>query len=305
MRIYLESRFYGGAGGEEKLVFNILKTCPDNIQIDYRPLFFDKKNKFNFNNNIKLVSEPSDIEYDLGIRLGLLGDARDFIKGKFKKKILCPCGYEYSEVGLYNKNIYEYYDYIWKESPSTDNYMLKEVVICPPTLFSYDNPKNNSILEKMEEKKYYTTMANYYDIEIKGIDLIYEFAEISDYPIIWFIADNKNYCSFPEFKKPKNLKIAKNIPYNVIMDTIKNSMSYICFSRSEGFGFALSEAVLLQKPIITKKVGLVNYFPEDFNLFDKVSDINNIIYKNVDYSKYYKMFNYDFWEKIFQIINRV
>lgn len=298
MKIYLETRFGGGSGGEERLLENILKTKPEHVEIDLNVIVNNQLKIGDIPENISLV-DYANKNYDYGIRLGLLGDKRDYLKGDFKKTILNPCEYHFLNNGRYNKEIYKYYDIIWKETPqSMDKELNKEIFICPPIFLKYEELKNNKIVDQIKGEKFYVTVANYYDINMKGIDLIYKFAETSKYPIIWFNSDTKTYCEFPKFKKPENLKIARNIRHSTILDTVAKSEAYICFSRSEGFGFAISEAVMLNKPIVTKKVGLVKYFPEDFNLFDDVSEINNINFKNVNYDKYHKLFREDFWEKL-------
>lgn len=288
-RIYLESRFFGGSGGSEKNILSILTNFPKHIFFDVNITRVNLNNGFK-GRSFKFVKKPYG-NYDLAIKLG---------EGKFNycvkavKKIIVPCGDNISE---FQKD----FDIIWIESKDSDKeeYYLPKF-ICPPIFnknITSHNFKENYISDKFS-KGYYVTVANTYDLHIKGIDLIYKITNKLDKPLIWFTSENKiGPINFLKLGKniPKNLYIAMDIPHEIILDTIKKSNAYISFSRSESFGWAIAEAISLNVPIISRNVGVVSYFPEDFLIYNDSMEIpelsKEIKNKTLNYSKYHKLFD--------------
>lgn len=296
INILIECDFLGGSGGIEKLVSDMIETLPNNFFVD---IFVTIKNEnFKINNkNVKIINNLSNIEkYNFFIKIGMNSEALCLNKmPKNCVKILNFAGYLKD-----NENILNQYDYIWEESPNSFKYRnkYKTITICPPTKTNYKPIIDNEILKSISGP-YYVTIANDYDINVKGIDLIYKFAENSEIPLLWFCSDNKNNVinlrSLAD--TPKNLKIARNIPKNYILDCVSKSKAYICFSRSEGYGHAIAEAVLLNKSVISQNVGIIKYKPDAFNIFNNIEHIKNIKLKPTDYTYFYNMFD-NFWNKI-------
>ncbi len=303
MNLLLETDFFGGSGGMEKLVKDIISVKPKNLKID---IFISS----NINSDpsyrmddVRFV-DLNEIEYkkyDIFLKIGMnySYELFKFLNDKCKK-IINPAGY------LHNEKILPHFNYLWQESPdSYKNKFIKEITLCPPVIVNYKELNKNQIVENVS-KKFYVTAANDYDPNIKGLDLIYEFAYKSPYDLVWFCSDNKlptnNLLSSKD--TPKNLKIARNMPKNIIFDTIKKSYAYICFSRRESFGYSIAESIILQKPIFTQKVGLVKYEPDLFYIYDE-ENIMNILNinpdKNMNYTNYLNKFN-NFWESFFECI---
>ncbi len=288
-RVYIESRFFGGSGGSEKHIMSIIYFFPKKFVFDINITMLnidpDYKNK-----RVNFINNP-DGNYDLAIKLG---------KGKLKlstialKKIVMPCG---EDITKFQKH----FDVIWLESKSDckKSYYLPRFV-CPFKFkdnIYHKESKINYISDKFPNG-YYVTVANTYDPFIKGIDLIYKLGGKLDKPLIWFTSENK-ICPikflYKGYKVPKNLYIAKDITHEIIMDTIKKSIAYVSFSRSESFGWAIAEAISLNVPIISRNVGVISYYPHKVNLYKAPLEIpklcRDIKNKEVDYSDYHKLFN--------------
>jgi hypothetical protein len=301
MKILIDSTFFGGSGGIEKLTKDLISSKKDEIFID---LFVSsginneksfKAPNFRF---VNLEDIGSDYDYFLKVGMHFNNNLQDRVK-KECIKLVCPAGYV-------NKNFpIHAFNYLWEESP--DSYPLQENIklftACVPMSIKYDKPSTNHIVESLN-KEFYVTIANDYDPHIKGIDLIYKFAEISGKELVWFCSDNKNQVIHlkEQSKTPGNLKIARNISRNLILDTLEKSCGYISFSRSEGSGFSIAEAIMLKKPIFTQKVGLIKYFPNDFVIYNNIEEIKNINlnYKYKNYENYEILFS-NFWEKLFAL----
>ena len=300
MNVLLDTSFFGGTGGIEKLVKELIFQKKDFIKIDvFISSGINNEPNFYFE-NVEFV-ELTNInfqKYDLYLKIGTNYNY-NFLN-LFKKdcvKVLTPAGY------IHNTEILKFFDFIWEESPDSHpllNTLNKEkrIVICPPTSLSFERPTINSIVDNIT-KDFFVTIANDYDVNIKGIDLIYKFASISDIDLVWFCSDTKssNTNLLHTNKKPKNLKIARNIPKNLMYDTLEKSSAYISFSRSEGFGNAIAEAMMLKKPIFSQKVGVVKYNTDLFNIYEqnKLQDISLKNIKEIDYSSITRNFNL-FWD---------
>lgn len=304
MKILLDTSFFGGTGGLEKLVKQIIFQKKQDMEIDvFVSCGFNNEPTFVFD-KVKFVQLDEIIfsKYDLYLKIGTNYNY-DFFN-KFRKdsiKVLNPAGY------VHNTEILNFFDYLWEESPNSyDSYQHKnKIVVCPPSSLEYKEPRNNPIIGNVSEK-FFVTAANDYDINVKGIDLIYKFAEISPVDLVWFCSDTKasQTALMDKSKKPEKLKIARNMPNNIIYDTINKCSAYICFSRRESFGQSLAEAMLLNKPIFTQKVGVVKYNPNLFNLYDEnnINKINNTTFNLIqDYSEITKHFN-RFWDNLFEKI---
>lgn len=296
MKILIDCSFFGGTGGIEKLVKDIIESKPDNAFIDIFVSGQNTEPDYSYK-NVKFVDKQDvDKNYDYFIKIGMNFDKglTDIIN-KNCIKLVNPAGF--------TNGIIKNFDYIWEESPNSyHNNKIKTITICPPTKIDYKNVEKNYILEQLP-KEYFVTTANDYDPKIKGIDLIYEFAEKSKLPLLWFCSQNKNNISHLKLNPPKNLFIARNIRKEIILDCIKKSKAYISFSRSEGYGHSIAEAILLDKPIFTQNVGLVKYKPENFHVYNEncLEDIFKIEINNApNYSFYKEKFNF-FWKDLLSL----
>ncbi len=304
MNVLIDTSFFGGSGGLEKLVKDIILEKPEDMIIDIfissginSEISFKKENVF-----FKNIFELNYNNYDLYLKVGTNYDHK--IYKKLKKeciKIINPAGY------MHRPEFLQYFNFLWQESPNSyDLYEnIKKITLCPPVIIDYKPLLSNNIVENVS-KKFFVTAANDYDIYVKGIDIIYDFAENSEYDLVWFCSDNKLPTTNlkPKAHTPDKLKIAKNFPKNIIFDTIKKSFAYICFSRRESFSYSIAEAMMLEKPIITQKVGLVKYDPSLFYLyedskFNSINTFSNIESKN--YSSITKNFT-SFWNRLFESI---
>ena len=304
MKILLDTSFFGGTGGLEKLVKQIIFQKKQDMEIDiFVSCGFNNEPTFSYD-KVKFIELNEIIfsKYDLYLKIGTNYNY-DFFNRVRKDcvKVINPAGY------IHNTEILNFFDYLWEESPNSyDNYQHKnKIVVCPPSSLEYNSPKYNPIIGNVSDK-FFVTAANDYDINIKGIDLIYKFAELSTLDLVWFCSDTKasQAALYEKSKKPQKLKIARNMPKNIIYDTISKSSAYICFSRRESFGQSLAEAMLLNKPIFTQNVGVVKYQPNLFNIYDEnnINTICNTTFESIqDYSEITKDFNC-FWDNLLTAI---
>lgn len=297
MNILLECSFFGGSGGLEKLTKDLLLQKPKDYFIDVlvsSGINSDKEFKEENVNFIETVEEYK--KYNLFIKIGM--NFNNIIIDNLNKnciKVLNPAGY------IFNEDIINKFDFLWQESPNSYNIKnIKIITVAPPVIVPHKEIKNNFIVNSLKDD-FFVVVSNDYDVKVKGIDLLYKFAEISKNDIVWFCSDNKNGIINLKSadETPPRLKIARNINKDIIIDTIKKSKAYICFSRRESFSYSIAEAMLLKKPIITQNVGVVKYNPEHFLLYEEnnLEKINSFVLPSfIDYSSIISKFE-NFWEK--------
>lgn len=183
-------------------------------------------------------------------------------------KVLNPAGNRVQRVA-------KHYDYLAWEADNAAAYGSgndpRSRVLLPPALHPRNMPAAFPRLSA--EHPFYLTVFNNYDGEIKGFDLMIEAAKRSRYPIVWCTSNTTHPEGLPENIKP----VAAS--RELISALMAACRAYICFSKTEGFGWSILEAFIHGKPVITRNIGVATgYFEKVLhyeNLDEMVSHLNN------------------------------
>ena len=70
----------------------------------------------------------------------------------------------------------------------------------------------------------------------------------------------------------------------------EKATAYVAFSREEGFGWSIADALLFQKPILARRVGVLTFYGEEpgFYIYNDVDELRRLVRRGQ-----YEMTNYD------------
>jgi len=153
---------------------------------------------------------------------------------------------------------------------------LKNKTIWFPNPISVDLKKVDSKNTISNHNKKVITVANI--AKEKGVDLILPIAH-SNPDINFIIVGNINSSSYSQsFVKAalnySNIQLIKAVPRNELQSLMQTCNLYLHTSRSEAFGLAVSEAILLGLPIYGRKNGILQDLPssEQLHYFESKPD---------------------------------
>lgn len=174
-------------------------------------------------------------------------------------KILQPSGNPTGEIE-------HLFDYVISQSP--DGLRLvsdpaKHRVVPPPTYWMAD--KAHPVEDLPED--FLLTVFNPYSADLKGDDILYDVMERSSRPLVWCHSSVSNGSTSNLVDLP-NLIHMENVTQAQLRFLYQRCSAYVSFSRSEGYGWAVADAILSQKPVISRRVGVVSFFGETPGLMD-------------------------------------
>lgn len=183
-------------------------------------------------------------------------------------KILNPAGNRVQRVA-------SHYDYLAWEADNAADYGSgndpRNCVVLPPALHPRNMPADFPRLSA--EHPFYLTVFNNYDGEIKGFDLMIEAAKRSRYSIVWCTSNSNHPEGLPHNIKP----VAAS--RELISALMKACRAYVCFSKTEGFGWSVLEAFIHGRPVITRNIGVARAYIDQVlnyeNLDELLSHLND------------------------------
>ncbi|MBN1850767.1 MAG: glycosyltransferase [Deltaproteobacteria bacterium] len=119
--------------------------------------------------------------------------------------------------------------------------------------------------------QYFLTVFNPYDREslyedglkpTKGYDLIYELADHMTLPLIWCHSGESLPVSH-NIKNHPNIIHFSNLAQEKLYYLYENATAYVSFSREESFGWSLADAIMFDKPIISRNIGIISSLNKD------------------------------------------
>lgn len=260
MNILIYTFVLGDHSGTQRYVFEFCKAFSnENIDIftekisegDYYPDFQNVKvydaNSFDLQ-KLKLK------HYDIFIQFGKYG----YVPGLERYfssdlKLICPSG-------NYIFDSEKYFDYVLNQAEDGIKFLRekeKSRVVFPPV------SKINTQINKIENlpDKFYFTLFNPYvlnrefpegNLPVKGYDLLFSISKKTEIPIVWGF--EKDIDSEPGC----NIIPMKNLSRAQINYAYQNCLSYINFSREEGYGWSVADAILFGCQIITRDIGIIS-----------------------------------------------
>ena len=295
-KIAISTSVIGGVGGAERDVFSVIKACYDckidvytNNVIDSE--FIPKvKNLTIFINRIQNWNKKNKKQYDLYLHYNFLNSFYIGNKINCKLKMLNPCGNK-----VFDRE--DLFDFIISQSPEGIKLFKnkkKNILLNQPVC----SISNEIQPVKKLPKKYFLTVFNPYGKKnnpIKGQDILYKISKKLPFKIIWcYSLKTKKWKGLK--KNFKNIIYLESIPQSQLNYLYKNALAYISFSKKEGFGWSIADALLYQKPIISRIVGVLSYYkkpPEGIFFYKNKNKLIKIT-KTIDFSKMKPKYNLEF-----------
>jgi len=175
-----------------------------------------------------------------------------------KRKIVIPNGNDV-------RKIEHYFDYVFCQADDGVRYfdnMAKKLLITPCVIIPVDH---NEVVPNLPEK-FFLTVFNPYDRickyedgmkPYKGYDILYETAEHFSMPLIWCHSDQSIPSKHNILDQP-NIIHMHNLNQEQLYYLYEHATAYVSFSREESFGWSLADAIMFDKPIISKKIGIIS-----------------------------------------------
>ena len=177
-----------------------------------------------------------------------------------KKKLVLPNGNDV-------RAIESYFDHVLCQADDGVRYfedMNKKAVIEPCVVLPVDH------LEPVGgiPSKFFLTVFNPYDLDrqypdglkpYKGHDLLYELADDFALPLIWCHGDDSLNIGH-NLREHPNIIHFQNLKQEKMYYLYQMASTYISFSREESFSWSIADAMLFDKPIISRRVGVLSSF---------------------------------------------
>lgn len=182
--------------------------------------------------------------------------------------------------------VHKIVDKIHFESPASASCKFR-AIIAPPdaTISRAEFIADQETTTAIPQNQYYLTVFNPWG-RVKGLDDFLAFATNFDGQIVWCHDDSstktleltEDEFLYKQITHLKNVQILI-CPSGKQLETLYQHCSgYVCFSKYEGYGWAIADAIRYRKPICSRRVGVLSYF----NDFKETSDFTNPIFDLVE-----------------------
>ncbi len=180
-----------------------------------------------------------------------------------RKKAVLPNGNDV-------RAIETHFDYVLCQADDGIRYfedLTKKAIIEPCVTLPVDHFES---IEGLPDK-YFLTVFNPYDLDreysdgfkpYKGQDLLYETADHFALPLIWCHGDEAVHTEHNLEDHP-NIIHFHNLAQEKMYYLYQQAAAYVSFSREEGYGWAIADAMLFDKPVISRRVGVLSSFDPD------------------------------------------
>ncbi len=271
MNILISSRVLGGIGGQERNLYEIINALSGHtIHLYAQNIIPSEFIPEELSERVQILETPDDERpfrslagkhYDLYIH---------FFWGTFladrypcAHKAIIPSGNAVADMA-------DLFDYILHQSPAGKerlNQGRKHVVLPPPL-----SPISSQAqaIDNLPHQ-YVLTVFNPYPREtetpegprpLKGQDILYKVASASPLPIVWCHSDRSIDCARNVAPHP-NIVPVHSPTRSELRYLYTHASAYVSYSRNEGFGWSIADALLFHKPVIARNIGVLTYFPSE------------------------------------------
>lgn len=187
-----------------------------------------------------------------------------FLRGAPYPKLINPAGNPVDRV-------VDYYDYVLWECDNAETYGMtchpKNLIVRPPAFRPLNETSTPGFPQNMPPRPFYLTVFNNYQADIKGMDGLTDVLDTLSCPLVW--------CSRrfgPEAPDHPRL-IKMTVDRDFVLLLMRECKAYISFSRSEGFGWSVFEAMMYRKPVFSRPTGIAGEFPEQIFLYNTYNEL--------------------------------
>lgn len=157
------------------------------------------------------------------------------------------------------------FDYVICQAEDGTRYFDKSekgVLIRPCVIIPVDHTEKAPGLPE----DFFLTVFNPYDLDrnyddgfkpYKGYDLLYEMADHFAMPLVWCHCDESVDIAH-NIRDHPNIIHMHNLEQEKIYYLYEHCAAYVCFSREESFGWAVADALMYDKPVIARRVGVIS-----------------------------------------------
>jgi len=289
VRVLISTPVVGGVGGLERSVFEICRALP-NADIDVYSTHVISRGFVPSAANVRignlddwsrlkaLGSRTYDVYLQLRARstVYLLQDGLDA-----RVKLLVPCGHATGGAEVF-------FDYVLSEANDGSRYVRigrRSIVVPPPVTLTTAATKEVSGLPS----RFFLTVFNPYSLDrpysdgvkpAKGYDVLYWVAARVPCPIVWAYSDVTLAYPQNRIRKTKNVVLMRNLSQEEIAYLYEHAAGYVCFSREEGFGWSMADALLRGLPVFSRDVGVVTLFERGtrgFHLYETREELVRLL----------------------------
>ncbi|MBX9854191.1 MAG: hypothetical protein K2Y26_01630 [Gemmatimonadaceae bacterium] len=270
MRIAISTAWVGGAGGVERAVWTMVKALRGHdvvvfaqsvIQSELLPSEADCEIR-QFNTKLpwpwtvwrklqplrEILTEPSEGYFDLYIHFRQAIPLHHVIRAK-RKAIVCAG----AQLGALERD----FDVVMSEGVDGSRFTsgLLPVVLAPPPHIPVTREE---VAAPNLPEKFFLTVFNPY-AAVKGADIMIRLADSLSLPLVWCYSDLT--LALPtQMAAHERIVHVPNPNQATLNHLYKRCSAYVSFSRSEGFGWAIADAIANMKPVYTRAVGVATLF---------------------------------------------
>lgn len=273
MRVLISTPFYGGVGGLERHVHSVVRAlAAEGIHVDIVARRVVPNGFYAVTNHVRLLS-PSRIvpvgvfrrsllrqgwkafrpmfryrqrwDYDLYIHYFHGYDLSTALQSRVR--VIIPAGNVITERFLG-------FDAVLLEAPDNEQFVPPGIasVLIPPPVFresEYSHPIAGL------PPRFLLTVFNPYG-EVKGGDVMLRVADHSADPIVWCSSKVTREFDLSVYRHPNIIPI-ETPSQSELRWLYENCRSYVSFSRSEGFGWAIADALQYGSAIVARRLGVL------------------------------------------------
>lgn len=151
------------------------------------------------------------------------------------------------------------FDYIALQAPDNARFVpdgARSILLPPPVLPLADESTHPTVALPTD---YYLTVFNPYD-PVKGLDDLARAAASSPRPIVWCHSQKTLSFDIPAELAHHPRVIHVDDPSPAEMKYLyENARAYLCFSKSEGFGWGIADALRHSRAIVSRRLGVLSF----------------------------------------------
>lgn len=166
-----------------------------------------------------------------------------------KARIVVPCGNMLEELE-------DDFDVVANEAPGNSyGRMEKKAIVLPPPVFPM--AEHSQVIPGLPDL-YFLTVFNPYG-PVKGSDVLQSILDDLPHPLVWCMSNRTQAMTGGLIMHPKLITL-QDVSQEELRFLYENCKAYVCFSRKEGFGWAIADALLFRKPILSRRIGVLSFF---------------------------------------------
>lgn len=278
MRVLISASWLGGAGGAERALHSILRALTeDRVDVVVRQQLGGHLAEVGPNVRVSRVTAPR--WYGASLQIGAKGQVMQRLANPIRRalsprydvlvrfyngpdiapavsasvKLFVPSGNHISAQRSAG------YDYVALQSP--DNESLVErgtpTTLLPPPLYPLAATTQVPPVDLPEA--YYLTVFNPYD-PIKGVDDLLLAVSTSPLPIVWCHSQQTVTFPIPEVLRVHDQIIHVEDPSPAELRYLyERCTAYVAFSRSEGFGWSIADALRYSPRVASRCIGVLTF----------------------------------------------